>query len=174
MTTKTTTKTTAKPITKTHRSPEAIEGNIHQLAGVINELRPLAERFAKLASAAAAMQQAEQQTLELRAELEESKTHILRTQADALRIINVRKADSKHEGIIVCTVVEIEQDLYSQDYGRPVPVRRTVQLHNLNAAEQMAVLESKKLPPYILQLAATPAEALAKWQAAYRRGFLTN
>jgi len=175
MTSKTTTKPTMKPATKTHRSPEAIEGNIHQLAGVINELRPLAERFAKLASAAAAMQQAEQQVQELRAELEESKAHILRTGADALRVISIRKADPKLEdGPLVSTVAEIEQDQYSQDYGRPVPVRRTVPLHGLNPAEQMAVLESDKLPFYVLKLAATPVEALSKWQAAYRRGYLTD
>ncbi|MGA3703314.1 hypothetical protein ACI2TA_08190 [Ralstonia nicotianae] len=166
---------TAKAATKTHRSPEAIEGSIHQLAGVINELRPLAEQFEKLRTAAENMQAAQQQAQELRAELEESKAYILRTQADALRILGVRKADPKLEDVpLVSTVAEIEQDQYSQDYGRPVPVRRTVQLHSLNPAEQMAVLESDKLPRYVLKLAATPAEALAKWQAAYRRGYLTD
>ncbi|WP_146605452.1 hypothetical protein [Ralstonia pseudosolanacearum] len=174
MSSKTTTKPTTKSITKIHRSPEVIEGHIAQLGARINELRPVAEQFAKMAAAADAMQQALQQVQELRAELEESKAHLLRTQADALRILSVHKADSKHEGIIVSTVAEIEQDQYSQDYGCPVPVRRTVPLHSLNAAEQMAVLESKKLPPYILKLADTPAHALAKWQAAYRRGYLTD
>ncbi|AJW45484.1 hypothetical protein EPIRMAN_GEN20615_19125 [Ralstonia mannitolilytica] len=167
------TKPTVKS-TKTYRSPEAIEGHIAQLGARINELRPMAEQFAKMAAAADAMQQALQQVEELRAELDESKAHLLRTQANALRVLSVHKADNKHEGIIVCTVVEIEQDQYSQDYGRSVPVRRTVPLHSLNAAEQLAVLESQKLPPYILKLADTPTEALAKWQAAYRRGYLTD
>ncbi len=175
MTSKTTTKPTTKSITKIHRSPEAIEGHIAQLGARINELRPVAEQFAKMAAAADAMQQALQQVQELRAELEESKAHLLRTQADTLRVLSVRKADPKLEdGPLVSTVADIEQDQYSQDYGRPVPVRRTVPLHSLNPAEQMAVLESDKLPPYVLKLAATPAEALAKWQAAYRRGYLTD
>ncbi len=166
---------TAKVAAKAHRSPEAIEGNIHQLAGVINDLRPLAEQFEMLRTAAERMQRAEEQAQELRAELEESKAHILRAQAEALRILSIRKADPKLEdGPLVSAVADIEQDQYSQDYGRPVPIRRTVQLHNLNAAEQMAVLESDKLPLYVLKLAASPAEALAKWQVAYRRGYLTD
>ncbi|WP_199031679.1 hypothetical protein [Ralstonia sp. ASV6] len=165
----------AKATTKTYRSPDAIEGNIHQLAGVINDLRPLAEQFERLRTAAEMMQRAEMQAQELRAELEESKAHILCTQAAALRILSVHKADPKLEdGPLVSTVAEIEQDQYSQDYGRPVPVRRTVPLHGLNPAEQMAVLESDKLPFYVLKLAATPVEALSKWQAAYRRGYLTD
>ncbi|CAJ0787944.1 hypothetical protein LMG18090_02189 [Ralstonia mannitolilytica] len=169
-----TTKPTVKS-TKTYRSPEAIEGNIHQLSGVINELRPLAEQFEKLRTAAEKMQHAEAQARELRAELEESKAHILRSQADALRILSVRKADPKLEDSpLVSTVADIEQDQYSQDFGRAVPVLRTVQLHSLNPAEQMAVLHSDKLPSYVLKLAATPAEALAKWQAAYRRGYLID
>ncbi|WP_426398365.1 hypothetical protein ACN9M1_06430 [Ralstonia sp. R-29] len=169
-----TTKPTVKPA-KTYRSPEAIESSILQLSGVINELRPLAEQFEKLRTAADAMQAAQQQAQALRAELEESKAYILRSQADALRILSVRKAAPKLEdNPLVSTVVDIEQDQYSQDYGRPVPVLRTVQLHGLNPAEQMAVLDSDKLPLYVLKLAATPAEALAKWQAAYRRGYLTD
>lgn len=174
MTSKTTTKPTTKSITKTHRSPEVIEGHIAQIGARINDLRPVAEQFARMAAAAEAMQQAQQQVQELCAELEESKMHMIRTQAEALRIISIRKADHRHEGTIVSTLAVIEQDMYSQDYGRAVPVQRTVHLHNLNAAEHLAVLDSGKLPSYILALADTPAEALAKWQAAYRRGYLTD
>ncbi|MDO3506048.1 hypothetical protein [Ralstonia pseudosolanacearum] len=174
MTSKTTTKPTTKSITKTHRSPEAIEGHIAHVGARINELRPVAEQFAKMAAAAEQMQAAMQQVQELRAELDASKAHILQTQADALRVLGVHEVRDQTYGTTAGWTARIEQDLYSQDYGRAVPVQRTVHLQNLTAPEQLAVLDSGKLPPDILKLGGTPAEALAKWQAGYRRGYLTD
>ena len=45
-------------------------------------------------------------------------------------------------------------------------------LHTADRAVQQAVIESGKLPGRISKLAATPAEAFARWADGRRRGYL--
>lgn len=141
---------------------DAARGRLQVLHRTINEAAPLVAQLDALLKAKDAFKAAQAEADYINANLPAIRQAGYALVVRSIRVIAVRPVNAEDESPIAAHTVSYERN--GQAYAEA--------LHTADRAVQQAVIESGKLPGRISKLAATPAEAFARWADGRRRGYL--